>query len=672
MNQLITQDGKLFLSYSYLKEKGIKKKTIEQAIFRKRIAPIKLQSNSFLNFDELPISWKELLPPKNELIALTTSNEFDNILEGYYRHIILLQSKGFGKFRQLYKETYSLNNERSLKASQLHAVWNFILEENQRTGKLEYLFAAFNKLYPKKYSSKYSFANAIKKAKENSIESICIDNRIFSAPKNVKRITADNEYWVSALISLGKKSSNRTVWEKLKTLCLQSNKKTPSKSWVDKYRKQILKTNIDVFTSRYGIQVSTSKKLPYISTIHALRVNDQWQMDGWTLPFWGEKFQRYTVVLIKDAYSKKIIASSCGKSENTLVIMDALKKAIVNTGYLPFEILTDNHSFNQTKEAEYFISEISKYGCKWTVTSNPQHKSIIERGNKYLDTICREYPGYLGSGITSKNIDARPKQEIMDENGKPSNWLTEDEIKLIQIAIIENFNNSRINSSKSPNQIFELADKSHCIQVNLYDRIKLLIPKTEAKISRGQITIKRGNYKHEYQLSAEHFMNYNDDVVVVRYEDLSDCIYVFDKYSDELITELKPKQKIHGAKINQTEYDNKILVQNKGRIEGIKSKARKANEEKTVKALQENPEAIELLNKITTPKNIKEEFEKNSNLRKLAIDEGINIENVHVSTRKNELDNKALKLENRQSKKTPFAPKKHALSKIDLSQLNDE
>lgn len=670
-NPIIYENQELYLSCDFLRNNSIRESTIERWIDRKSVNPFRIKKSCFILYDEIPTPTKLKLPSKADLIAIALKSQTDAIVEDYYNDMNSLKQRGFAKYAEHYTKKYDLPAQKLLEFTQLHAVWQYIIDLKQKDNcrDLERLYRAFSKLYPGKYNTKHSFSNAIKKAVRKGIESVSFDKRIYSAPQNVKRISKVQTLWTMGLISIGKKYSNRQVWEKLCAQCQKENVKPPSLSWVDKYRTQILKKNINIFESRYGKQDAFAKKLPYASTYHAQYPNDQWQMDGWTLPFWGAKFQRYTMVIVRDSFSKMIVGSACGTSENTKLIMEALGDAISNTESLTTEIVTDNHAFNQTKEAEYLKEETEKMGVTWTVTSNPRHKSIIERYNKHLDTLCREYTGYLGEGIKSKNVDARPKQELIDQYAKE--FLSEREIKLISLEIVEKWNKTANNIPLiSPFDLYTKTVKPHSIQVNMFDRVRILTSQTELKVNRGQLTIKRAGLKYEYQLPADLYGVYNDKVVLVRYEDYRDCIYLYDKQTKEPITVLKQKGKIHGAKINQTEKDKELLFKNKGRIEGIKSKAKKQVEQLTSDALKENPEAVHILNSMTEAKNVLREAEQNCELKRKAQDSGIDLKMVCISERANEIDNELLQPVSKK-KESPFTPKNHKISIVNTKDLID-
>lgn len=646
------EEGKLLLSSNYLKA-ILGESTVNR--WAERDKPYTKKNNSrYFNYDDIPSPSRNKLSSKSDLIAECRASKSDECISDFLLQMKHQKEKGFVKFRCYYKDKYSLPADVLLETSQLHTVWVYIIEQQNRSNAFE-LYEAFNKVFPDKYNYN-SFCNAKSKATKEGAESVSLDKRLFSAPNNVKRISPLQEMWVRFTIASGKQHSNRVVFEKVKDMCKEANVKPPSKSWVDKYRSDILKTNINIFQLRYGHDRTFASKLPYASMQHATYANQQWQMDGWTLPLWtidneGKGYHRLVIVIVRDAYSKKIVGNAVGDSEGTLLIRAALNDAIEKSGCLPLEILTDNHSFNKTKEAAYFKEQIAFIGTQFTVTSNPQYKSIVERYNKHLDTLCKDYFGYTGENITSRNRDGRPAQELLDNYSK--NFLQKEEIILIGKEIVDTFNNGILTKyGKSPNQLYDQSDKSDNLVLSIEERVKVCTPQTEYKITRGQINIIREGKTYEFQLSAELFNQYNDKLVSVRYEDLKAEIYIYDKTTDAYISTIPIKSKIHGAKANQNENDIQLLQKNKGRLKGIQTQAKKDNEQLLNEALNIYPEAVDLLNKKNTPKDVLKEAEQRKQLKREIENTGINLSLVNIPERKSEINTSALLPEKKS--KNPF------------------
>lgn len=680
MSKIIIQNNQLLLSKQVFEKYLIDSNTVKVIFKRKKTKLFFSSGTYYISYSLIPAPTRAKLPSEIDLRATANLNKYETAVDDYFKFLNYEYTQGYIQHLEPFKAEYpTLSQSKIYKAAKLFAVWSWIVENGNKNGFA--LYTAFNRVYSGFYKNANSFYNAKSKAVNKGAKELAIDQRWFTTPQNIKKISEVNKYWTAALISMPQKYSNRQVFEKLCILCKEANEKPPkNKSWVDKYRKQILEENISVYKSRYGAAATKAKQLPFASMQCALNANSQWQMDGWTLPFWIENpnplpnekryCNRYVIVLIKDAYSKKYVGYAVGKTEDTTLIMAALRNAIINTGVLPYEILTDNHSFNQTKEAAHFKEAIAAIGTLFTVTHNPQHKSIIERYNRHLDRLCRDYYGYLGGGIKSKSIDAQPTQELIDKYVK--NNISIDEIKLIGIKIVEDFNNEILSKEgKTPNELYAASEMPKCFKVDVFDRVKILTAKTEIKVSRGQINIKRGGVNYEYQLPAHLQNEYNNKTVIVRYEDLKEEIYVYDMATDTAIVELKQKVKINGAKADQTERDIELLNKDKGRLNGVLTKAKKEKLSIIERALETNPTDYELLNKVTTPKNILKEFEQNATLKAAAVDTGIDLNKVYVPVRDMaEFENEDFKPKAKINE-SPFAPKNHKISVLPANYFDE-
>lgn len=635
MNKTIHVEGnQLYLSKGYLK-KYATLKTMEFWNEEMGVIKMTIDKELFFLYNSIPHRTRKKLPNSETIIHKENKQcQFENISEAiktayYFDH---------AKFKVHYETDSKIKPEKITEFAKLHAVFQCIidLKDNEGVRALTSIYECFNNLFPNKYKSKNALSNAIRKAKADGIMNVAMDKRVFgnNNDQTNKVLSPVTKYWMACLASHPKKFSNPKILELIKEACGEKQYKVPSLSWVKQNRRTHLR-NIDTFNSRYG-QSEANKKMPHASLHHPKFSNDQWQMDGWNLPFWGkgEKYtQRYTLVRLIDSSSKKVVGYSIGKSENTELIMEGIRDAVNKTGILPFEILTDNHAFNQTKEAKNLQSLLAKKGTNWIVTQNPQYKSIVERYNKHLDNLCKDYYGYLGEGVRAKSIDALAKPEMIDQYIK--NLLSEQEIIGIAIEIVERYNKTIQSSGKSSNELYVQNANPNPIVASMFDRAELLTLQTEMTIRRGQITFFKKLVKHEFQLPASLYQQYNDTTVKVCYEDLREGVYLFNIKTGEAITYLAPKAKINGAKINQTQADIEALNKHAGRTKGIKSQASKELQAIAQKALEIDPDAYLRLNAVTTPKNIVQEMQQDSSLRRIAEAKGLNLRELHVPERHN-------------------------------------
>ena len=165
--------------------------------------------------------------------------------------------------------------------------------------------------------------------------------------------------------------------------------------------------------------------------------------------------------------------------------------AVKETLTLPYEIVADNHSFNKTKEAENLKEKLEQYGVQWTVDSNPQRKSILERAFRTLgDEHFKNRYGYIGQGVKTKVKNGLTSPELIGKYTKTENMLTYEQIVPIVCSVIEEYNKHKIISlDDTPKNRYERGEKQNVFHINMFKYMSLFFPKTAHKIQRGQITI---------------------------------------------------------------------------------------------------------------------------------------------------------------------------------------
>ncbi len=669
---ILIQNQQPYISRDFLLKLGIDSNTLK--VWKKRYQEdwVSHLSTCYFAYDRIPDRTKS---EKNIPAASVLIKEQERFvkLQALFDELCRVQTFQFSKYTHLFQHDPSLTTAEITEAAKLHAVWNALFELRERGNRdLLTQYEAFRKLYPEKFkgkTGKNSFSNVLRKGRDKGVQALAVDRKKYgnNREENAKKNKAAHKYFVTYLAANPNKWSCTEMLEKVNQACDEAGLSKVTLSWVKKQRAAALR-NIEVFKSRYGSQ-EANKKLPSASLINAQFTNQQWQLDGMTMPFWGPpKFKRYTLVRIVDSCSKKVIGWSFGESENSVLIIEAIRDAVNTTGCLPFEVLTDNHSFNQTGEAKYLQGLFEAKGSQWTVTQNPQYKAIIERYNQHLDKYYKDYFGYLGQGIRSKGIEAHPKPELIDKYCKQ--FIEANEQKAITLRVIEKYNSTPLSCGKSPNQLYNDHPCPHPITADIFERAQLLISQTEKKIVKGQVTFLKGIIKHEFQLPSALYQQYNDKTVIVRYESLNECIDIFDKATGEGIDCLYPKQKIHNAKANQNSDDIDKLNKHTGRLKGIKSKASKQVEAITAKAHLIDPEAYIRINRLTTPKNVIAELEQEG-LLIAAEERGIEIKYLHVPERSFgeaiEMLKPKVKIND-----SPFAPKNHTVTKFKIEDiLND-
>jgi transposase InsO family protein len=244
---------------------------------------------------------------------------------------------------------------------------------------------------------------------------------------------------------------------------------------------------------------------PWKLRIHPTENGEVWQLDGsrFQFPYYdGSKTTFLNLIVVFEVHSRKIIGYSMSKVEDHNAILSALQSAIENVKYIPSQLVIDNASaFNHIKfqrVEEYFNllgSIIRRHRPK-----NPRDKGHAERFfNTFQTTVCRGKEGYIGEGIKSKNIDARPRQDIvLSAFQKQKMPKTEDLKKLCKELIIE-YNAKEIGGRPSPKTAYSVAKLSKgAIQIGenhialmFWDRV------TDYHVRNSMILLSEGSFRNK-------------------------------------------------------------------------------------------------------------------------------------------------------------------------------
>lgn len=634
---IITDRNKeqLFLSYQWIVENSnISINSVENWSKRKIGVYIKEDGYTYIDYDSIPKQSQQKLPTKEQLRDI--HSEYYKRLPYYlqkdenYNVLSTAYNVEFPQYRETYLDL-GFSGEKATEYARNHAVWTRIIELHTDGHKLRPLHDAYKMVYPDGYV--YNSMNPnINKCKESGIVSLLVKDA--RSNENSKKFDARYEAFVIRWMSSGKKYSRVTIFDELCKECKQLGWEKPSYSWV----KLCVARNMNhTKRGRYGEMDYFSKDESYAGIIKALYPHDQWQIDGWDLPFHMEGWRKLTLFAVMDASSGYIIGYDIAPTENTETILRGLERAVKAAKCLPYEIVSDNHSFNKTKEAEYLKINTDKLGMTWTVSSNPRRKGVIERRLGVLGTkFLKKYPGYIGEGIKTKNIDGRTSIEEMSKYQKPGMWRTADEIKRYAIESIIEYNNYVSQRNKvSPSDLYFREEQPNKIELKPEDYTRLFIREAEYKVQRGQINITREGVTYEFQLNAEMQTEYNTKTLKVRYESF-DEIYIFDQITDKFIGTVKSKRMMHGALANQSEADKRGFLQNSGRVKGVKTKYSKMQSSILDEAENIDKYASECINPLVCKKEDIKEIERKGLLNAELLNHNVDIKNITPSIILNE------------------------------------
>ncbi len=257
-----------------------------------------------------------------------------------------------------------------------------------------------------------------------------------------------------------------------------------------------------------------------------------WQLDGSRLqfPYLDENntvsFLQLFVVM--DVHSRKIIGFSTGKTENHTLVIQALRNAVETTGYLPFEMVTDNGScfkHERFKKLEEYISILGT-NFRRHKPDSPRDKGHVERFFSTFQTvICKGKMGYIGEGIKSTREEARPSKELLSEAFLRKNIRTRKELEIFAEHLILEYNLKKTNGKReAPNIQFTISklDKSiskvsdNDFTLMFWERIQ------EYQIRNSMIILSEGNSRNlqfQYIINdLENRYRLNGTKVIVCYQ----------------------------------------------------------------------------------------------------------------------------------------------------------
>ena len=661
------EEKTLYLSYEWIINQGISRNSIDNWVKRGQAIITKRDGRAFVYYESIPAPTRAKLPSKESIIRMQQKERDERYIQGMYERLLPAKENLYPTYRDIYLK-YNLSPEKVLEYSQKHAVLEEVLTikdeclEEKCRFPLRDVWQAFCKIYPNWYVYE-SFCLAIKTCINEGIERLLIKKYVPAA----KKFDARYEKMILDCMSSQKRYNQPQIHKKICKACDIKGWEKPSLSWV---KAAFRRLEIQCYSLRNGAADFHYNQKPYMGLIPAQNANSQWQIDGWRLPFYMKGWQTLSLFWVIDVYSGKVLGTFIDSSENTETILKGLENAVSNTKVLPFEIVSDNHSFNQTKEATHLKTALERIGVHWTVSMNPRRKSQVERSFRtFGDNFCKDEYGYIGQGVKSKVKSGRPTQDMIDKAVK--NPLTREQIILIAGRCVEEYNSTKGKDGKSPDERYREAvnDASRIkksFNVTEMETAQLFIRRSEAKASRGQIVIERGGIKYAFELTSKQFNKLNNKTFGIRYVTF-DEIYLFDLKTDEYVDTVQRKMYAHSALADQTEEDTKQMYKHKGRLAGIDNEARKERDRIHREAVAFDPDVAYVMNPLLTPKATFEEYKRKGTLADFAVRHGIrpaDVPDVPVYCEKNTTEPEDKK--RKKKAESPFLTEE----KIDLSRFD--
>lgn len=418
---------------------------------------------------------------------------------------------------------------------------------------------------------------------------------------------------VLSYLSHPKKYSYRVVTELVNHHCEIESKKAITESWIKKKMAEDNKFKSAVNKYRNGEKYFKDNLMSHAVRNITPYPGNVWMIDGTPIQFfcWNEsrtKVVRLNLFAIIDVCSRKIVGFDMAYSEDRFNILKALKLAVLSEGHLPAEIVSDNFSANKTEEIKDIKEQMENMGVNWRYSkiNNPQDKSYIERFFGAFQSVeCALYDDYLGEGITSKRLNARPNSEFLAQVAKKKGYPSYDEMIDRIGVMIAKYNERELSKKQSPNVIYKEFPKPNMVVMDVTKTALMFWNKTTHTVKRGMVKITVRKTEHVYEIYNHDLkMHLQNQKVIVRYEENDlDRVMLFDEY-DKVICEVKKSIKVSIGKVDTTEKDTKNMYKVVAKNKSYASHIDRYRDDIITKGLESiDKDSLELAHPLSLAKN---------------------------------------------------------------------
>lgn len=349
--------------------------------------------------------------------------------------------------------------------------------------------------------------------------------------------------WVFQLRGMGENYTNSHIIRKIQYVCAVAGKPVPSERWIGGVMEQ---HNTQYLTSlgRFGENGRMAIMYKgYVPLKAAMFAGDCWQMDGTRINIIdhkhthadGEKTMQYLyIVAVRDVHSGDILGYSLGVAEDRWMYLNALKMAVNETGYLPYQLVRDRFPGHDTPEYKNFEADITTRGVKITETSKATGKAQIERFfSTWQDCFMQDSAYYYGQGIKSRRKAAHRSEEYLKgviSKARKQKFDFDDACHEADI-LVESYRTTQLCKysrkhklvEKSPIEIHNDSEKPHVINVTSQQITYIFGLKKKLQIrNQGLIKTEIQKYPFIYQTTDYNVISKHNEVLVVyELEDLS-------------------------------------------------------------------------------------------------------------------------------------------------------
>jgi transposase InsO family protein len=583
--RIITTDQELLVSYGYLKAKGISKellyKNVSLGIWKKQTTAPGSKKGKYVLHSSLTEAALSKLPTREELEKIA---ETEQLREEIRRKSIDNKDVEFGKANLLTAlESYS----------------TFMPEALERVHQSSTETAT---IISKNYAILIS-CNELRDFNVKLKDILCAYHQVRALDSNLKEISEFNttslrqrmdaikDKGINGIIDkrIGRERSKRKFRKELQILA--------EKIWSEtNYTYEQVKISLDHYCEEKGmekISVSAIKdhfrkpevknllsglrrgKKWYNSTLrgHVRRskpkyTGSKWVIDGTPLQFIVKedhtgKQIRIEIFAVIDVHSSKIVGYSFSKSETSATVINSLKIAYDNTGYLPKELVSDNSAAITSQETQKLFDRMKRLGViiRPARVDNAQDKEI-EQFFRTFHNFCRVVPGWIGGNITSRSWVYRPSKESVSRVYRKNGFPNEDTFKALIIKLIDQYNITGLKGKASPALKHEKDEKKYVIYPKPSESAFLFWPQRIARVANSMVIRTSGQETFCYSIhNPEDVLKLNGQDVLIKFNfNLTDEIHLFDVNTEMYLCSCPLLVQPNSAQIERSEEDNLQMI----------------------------------------------------------------------------------------------------------------
>jgi len=394
--------------------------------------------------DKAPTNYRSSLPSKEELIELaklTAKKEAITPLETFLTPFV---KENYERFLPCYGDCTRQQQLNLAKAASFVTgciVWYIDNSKGKKDGSFFRMLSDIAKKLDVKYIPTHyrNLQKLICEITDKPVTDIIKLPR--AGNKNAATHSNDTEIaeWIYTYRKHGKNFTNSHIIRKIFMACAMFGKPKPSDRWIGT---QMQEAHLKFMTAeeRFGVSGKFGQAYRgYTPMGNPLFAGDCWQCDGTRINMLGFKKSVIvkdtqgndmtvsreaflTLVAVRDAYSGDVLGYSFNLSENRWTYIQAIKMAVEEAEYLPYEMVFDRFPGHNSPEGIAFLEDLRNRGVKVTITHKAEGKAKIERWIGTLQTVFMQDSNYYyGEGIKSRNKHAHRSQEYLQELRKTAN-----------------------------------------------------------------------------------------------------------------------------------------------------------------------------------------------------------------------------------------------------------